>query len=213
MNNSGIQVFNQQNHFSGSNFHMQTNFTTSQHGYEQEDFDEDSSDEMSYHDSSEDNAEYWQQGEEEDEEDENTQTGSYQAPGVNVTWQVNHHVNYYSPSAYSYSDSQSSQMSQQPQQPKKKGLTKAQLNQLPVDAYKGKPKSRPVSKTKSSQKNSKDCGSEFSSNDTCPICIGDYKIGEKMKTLPCMHRFHNDCVDKWLSMKSDCPVCKYDLLE
>ena len=46
------------------------------------------------------------------------------------------------------------------------------------------------------------------SNGTCAICIGDYKKGDKLRVMPCEHKFHTECIDKWLVVKNACPVCK-----
>ncbi|KAL1831103.1 receptor homology region, transmembrane domain- and RING domain-containing protein 2 [Daucus carota subsp. sativus] len=46
---------------------------------------------------------------------------------------------------------------------------------------------------------------------TCAICIEDYTVGEKLRVLPCRHKFHATCVDAWLtSWRTFCPVCKRD---
>ncbi|GFS44783.1 hypothetical protein NPIL_566361 [Nephila pilipes] len=41
----------------------------------------------------------------------------------------------------------------------------------------------------------------------CSICL-DTCRGRKMKSLPCKHRFHQMCVDKWLKRKKKCPLCR-----
>ncbi|XP_071737835.1 receptor homology region, transmembrane domain- and RING domain-containing protein 2 [Rutidosis leptorrhynchoides] len=47
---------------------------------------------------------------------------------------------------------------------------------------------------------------------TCTICLEDYNVGDKIRILPCHHKFHTSCVDAWLkSWKAFCPVCKRDL--
>jgi len=45
--------------------------------------------------------------------------------------------------------------------------------------------------------------------DTCSICIDHFKKDELCKKLPgCPHYFHAQCIDSWLTRKSDCPVCR-----
>ncbi|VVB08626.1 unnamed protein product [Arabis nemorensis] len=52
---------------------------------------------------------------------------------------------------------------------------------------------------------------EASTSISCAICIEDYNIGDRLRILPCRHKFHVECVDVWLGQrKSFCPVCKRD---
>lgn len=41
----------------------------------------------------------------------------------------------------------------------------------------------------------------------CPICLEPFEEGNTVKTLPCWHMFHTQCIDKWLRMRNKCPVC------
>ncbi|KAJ0240972.1 RING-H2 finger protein ATL39 [Hirschfeldia incana] len=46
----------------------------------------------------------------------------------------------------------------------------------------------------------------------CVICLNEYKEDEMLRLiLPCGHVFHVDCVDKWLSYHSTCPICRADV--
>jgi len=44
--------------------------------------------------------------------------------------------------------------------------------------------------------------------ETCPICLVEYETGEELRTLPCKHYFHSECIDKWLEKRSRCPMCR-----
>lgn len=46
----------------------------------------------------------------------------------------------------------------------------------------------------------------------CCICLGVFEDGEKVKVLPqCCHCYHPECVDRWLSTQSSCPLCRASL--
>lgn len=46
---------------------------------------------------------------------------------------------------------------------------------------------------------------------TCVVCIEDYREGDKLRVLPCSHRFHKECIDQWISARPPlCPVCKWN---
>jgi hypothetical protein len=47
----------------------------------------------------------------------------------------------------------------------------------------------------------------------CNICLGPYEIGDEVRTILCMHKFHKDCIDPWLRTKNICPICKYQAAE
>ncbi|XP_059302112.1 putative RING-H2 finger protein ATL36 [Lycium ferocissimum] len=46
----------------------------------------------------------------------------------------------------------------------------------------------------------------------CPICLGLFRDDEMVKLLPdCHHTYHAECIDKWLSCHSNCPLCRASL--
>ena len=47
-------------------------------------------------------------------------------------------------------------------------------------------------------------------NYQCMICLYEFKIGDKVCTLPCLHIFHFDCLKNWIIRNRLCPICKYD---
>ena len=43
----------------------------------------------------------------------------------------------------------------------------------------------------------------------CVICMEKYAINDEVKTLPCFHLFHKECIDQWLKAgNNSCPICK-----
>ncbi|GAB4814091.1 hypothetical protein N2152v2_001137 [Parachlorella kessleri] len=56
-----------------------------------------------------------------------------------------------------------------------------------------------------------------SSSTSCPICVEDYASGDVLRALPCGHRFHLECIDKWLLSSTDysrppaCPMCNAEV--
>lgn len=53
--------------------------------------------------------------------------------------------------------------------------------------------------------------SEMGSNNhhECSVCLSMLEDGEMARTLPnCKHTFHAECIDKWFSSQSTCPICR-----
>ncbi|OMO82513.1 Zinc finger, RING-type [Corchorus olitorius] len=45
----------------------------------------------------------------------------------------------------------------------------------------------------------------------CVICLEEWKHGEVVKEMPCKHKFHGECIEKWLGVHGSCPVCRYKM--
>ena len=41
----------------------------------------------------------------------------------------------------------------------------------------------------------------------CVICMIDFETDDKIKFLPCLHTFHQSCIDTWLLRSLICPSC------
>lgn len=46
----------------------------------------------------------------------------------------------------------------------------------------------------------------------CTICLDNFQENETIRTLPCAHQFHKDCVDRWLENNPLCPICKRSII-
>ena len=51
-----------------------------------------------------------------------------------------------------------------------------------------------------------------SADSVCAICLEGFvdfePSGRETMHLECLHRFHADCIRKWIDTKPSCPVCK-----
>ncbi|CAG5933758.1 unnamed protein product [Menidia menidia] len=43
----------------------------------------------------------------------------------------------------------------------------------------------------------------------CRICLQSFGLGQLVRTLPCHHKFHMDCVDRFLRTSNSCPLDGY----
>ncbi|XP_071522662.1 uncharacterized protein [Panulirus ornatus] len=50
-------------------------------------------------------------------------------------------------------------------------------------------------------------------SECCAVCIEPYQVSDTVRTLPCKHQFHKNCVDPWLLEHRTCPMCKMDILK
>ncbi|XP_010939805.4 E3 ubiquitin-protein ligase MPSR1 [Elaeis guineensis] len=54
-------------------------------------------------------------------------------------------------------------------------------------------------------------GKEEEAAGECPVCLDELAGAEAVvvKEMPCRHRFHGLCIEKWLGMHGSCPVCRF----
>ena len=50
-------------------------------------------------------------------------------------------------------------------------------------------------------------------DDSCSICLEDFKTGDNIKKLNCTHIFHTECLEPWLNDNNrNCPMCRTDII-
>merc|ERR1711924_133616 len=57
------------------------------------------------------------------------------------------------------------------------------------------------------------CDLSSGSGDECRICLEPLQAGERLRVLPCFHRYHCACVEEWLSRNRQCHLCKLDVAQ
>ncbi|KAL0003153.1 hypothetical protein SO802_016934 [Lithocarpus litseifolius] len=103
--------------------------------------------------------------------------------------------------------------------PSLSSMSDEEINALPVHKYKvaapqnGDQLMQLASSSASAEKqdNAHAVGSTKASDDelTCSVCLEQVNVGELIRSLPCLHQFHANCIDPWLRQQGTCPVCKY----
>ncbi|KJE97156.1 hypothetical protein CAOG_07611 [Capsaspora owczarzaki ATCC 30864] len=48
-------------------------------------------------------------------------------------------------------------------------------------------------------------------DDSCAVCLDAFEPEVVVRTVPCGHFFHVDCIDPWLISHRTCPLCKADI--
>jgi len=49
--------------------------------------------------------------------------------------------------------------------------------------------------------------------DSCPVCMEDFGEGQQIILTPCLHVFHLQCLQGWLTKKKECPSCRWDVTD
>nr|CAB3265651.1 RING finger protein 24 [Phallusia mammillata] len=53
----------------------------------------------------------------------------------------------------------------------------------------------------------KDNALQDTKNETCPVCLEDFKNKDVLAICACHHVFHKKCLSKWLDLRPTCPMC------
>lgn len=46
----------------------------------------------------------------------------------------------------------------------------------------------------------------------CSICLESFTDGDKLIHLPCEHKFHHACLDRWIRTCGECPYCRQHIV-
>ncbi|KAL4384199.1 hypothetical protein GQ457_15G027960 [Hibiscus cannabinus] len=52
---------------------------------------------------------------------------------------------------------------------------------------------------------------ETGAEDNCTICLEELEVGSEVSRMPCCHRFHGECIEKWLKQSHSCPICRFQM--
>ncbi len=83
----------------------------------------------------------------------------------------------------------------------RRGLSREVINSLPLKCY-----TVPTPSSGGGRNDNTD--SLENDAECCPICLVDFSDGTEIRTLPCGHFYHGECVDLWLSDRTTCPTCR-----
>ena len=73
-----------------------------------------------------------------------------------------------------------------------RGLNKLEIDALPTSKF--SEKTVPTT----SQRNATHGETE---NAGCRVCLSDFEANDTLRTVPCLHRFHQNCIDEWIKVR------------
>jgi hypothetical protein len=77
-----------------------------------------------------------------------------------------------------------------------------------IDGYDNNRRDRYV--TLSSNSSSDELIEVIVGQSNCSICLSGLKTPDKNRLLDCDHTFHKKCINKWLTLRNTCPICRLD---
>lgn len=90
-----------------------------------------------------------------------------------------------------------------------RGVSESMINRCPVMTVTGEQIERMTgAKGDHDEEDQGGNGSSAENDYSCTVCLVEYKPGDNIRTLPCLHTYHVDCIDPWLRDRGDCPICK-----
>jgi E3 ubiquitin-protein ligase Arkadia len=95
-----------------------------------------------------------------------------------------------------------------------RGATEEEISRLPTESFSLPKKSARLDPSAVSASSTSTSPSRPDEEpEKCPICLGEYEDGDEIKRLPCLHKFCNPCISRWLQTSKECPCCKASIRE
>ncbi|KAL0296894.1 UNVERIFIED_CONTAM: E3 ubiquitin-protein ligase MP [Sesamum radiatum] len=85
------------------------------------------------------------------------------------------------------------------------------LDSLLGDLFSRKVGQRPASKASIDAMPSVEIVNGENDDERCVVCLEEWEAGDMAKEMPCKHKFHGECIEKWLKIRGSCPVCRYEM--
>ncbi|WCJ25675.1 RING/U-box superfamily protein [Euphorbia peplus] len=80
---------------------------------------------------------------------------------------------------------------------------------IPTHGGSDKPESSPASKASIDAMPKVTVTEDQDGVHDCAICLDEMNVGGESREMPCKHRFHSNCIVKWLGIHGSCPVCRF----
>lgn len=90
------------------------------------------------------------------------------------------------------------------------GVPEQRLSQFPTHVYRKRTTDTSTSTSTTMTQQERE---QHEEGNKCMICFDEYEEGDRIRTIPCMHKFHARCIDRWFKEHHDCPICKFDVNE
>ena len=93
--------------------------------------------------------------------------------------------------------------------PSARGAHPSQIHSLPIIEYKGRRRTDASDADLDAPTGASDDAGDDA--EKCLICREEFEVGDSLRLLPCMHKYHCRCCDPWLLINRVCPVCQHTI--
>lgn len=76
---------------------------------------------------------------------------------------------------------------------RRRGITDDDINRIPTHDFRFEPEG-------SNEDEEAGAVASDGSGSQCQICLVNFENGDSLRSIPCRHDFHRDCIDEWLKV-------------